>query len=73
MIETIFHWMQQLYEALGSTTQLSPWVYLLVMAGGLASAISPCYVPVLTMFGGYVGGYAQARSEERRVGKECRL
>jgi cytochrome c-type biogenesis protein len=58
MIETIFHWMQQLYEALGSTTQLSPWVYLLVTAGGLASALSPCYVPVLTMFGGYVGGYA---------------
>jgi cytochrome c-type biogenesis protein len=51
--------MQQLYEAIGSTTQLSPWVYLLVMLGGVASAISPCYVPVLTMFGGYVGGYAQ--------------
>jgi cytochrome c-type biogenesis protein len=57
--ETIFHWMQQLYEAIGSTTQLSRWVYLLVMTGGIASAISPCYVPVLTMFGGYVGGYAQ--------------
>ena len=61
MIETIFHWMQQLYESLGSTTQLSPWVYLLVAAGGLASAMSPCYVPVLAMFGGYVGGYAHRR------------
>ncbi len=50
--------MQRLYEALGTTTQLSPWVYFLVMAGGVASAISPCYVPVLTMFGGYIGGYA---------------
>ena len=58
MIETIFHWMEQLYGALGSTTQLSPWVYLLVMFGGVASAISPCYVPVLAMLGGYVGGYA---------------
>jgi cytochrome c-type biogenesis protein len=58
MIETIFHWMQELYEALGSTTQLSPWAYFLVMLGGVASALSPCYVPVLTMFGGYVGGYA---------------
>lgn len=58
MIETIFQWMQQLYEALGSTTQISSWVYLLVAAGGVASALSPCYVPVLTMFGGYVGGYA---------------
>lgn len=61
MIETIFHWMQQLYEALGSATQISPWIYLLVMAGGTASAISPCYVPVLAMFGGYVGGYAQSK------------
>ncbi len=60
MIETIFHWMQELYEALGSTNQLSPWVYLLVMLGGGASALSPCYIPVLTMFGGYVGGYARA-------------
>jgi cytochrome c-type biogenesis protein len=60
VIQTIFHWMQQLYEALGSTTQLSPWVYLLVVTGGVASGISPCFVPVLTMFGGYVGGYARA-------------
>jgi len=61
VIETIFHWMQQLYEVLGSTTQLSPWVYLLVSLGGIASAISPCYVPVLTMFGGYVSGYAEGK------------
>ena len=60
MIDAIFGWMQQLYEALGSTTQLSPWVYLLVMIGGVASALSPCYLPVLTMFGGYVGGYGRA-------------
>ncbi|MBI2087886.1 MAG: cytochrome c biogenesis protein CcdA [Deltaproteobacteria bacterium] len=59
MIETIFVWMLRLYEALGSATQISPWVYLLVAAGGVASGISPCYVPVLTMFGGYVGGYAR--------------
>ena len=57
-METIFAWVEQLYEMLGSTAQLSPWVYLLVMFGGVASAISPCYVPVLAMFGGYVGGYA---------------
>ena len=65
MIETIFYWMQQLYEALGSAKQLSPWVYFLVTVGGIASAISPCYVPVLTMFGGYVGGYAK---ENRTAG-----
>lgn len=59
MIDAIAGWMQHLFEVLGSTTQLSPWVYFLVAAGGLASAISPCYVPVLAMFGGYIGGYAQ--------------
>src|SRR5713226_7485346 len=64
MIETIFYWMQQLYEALGSTTQLSPWVYLLVTLGGVVSATSPCFVPVLTMFGGYVGGYAGGKKTE---------
>ncbi len=59
MIEAIFVWMQQLYIFLQSTQQISPWVYALVLAGGIASAISPCYTPVLAMFGGYVGGYAQ--------------
>lgn len=59
MIETVFGWMEWLYGALGSAKQISPWVYLLVMAGGVASALSPCYMPVLTMFGGYVGGYSQ--------------
>jgi cytochrome c-type biogenesis protein len=58
VIETVFAWMEWLYGALGSAKQISPWVYLLVMAGGVASALSPCYMPVLTMFGGYVGGYA---------------
>jgi len=59
VIEAIFVWMQQLYSVLQSTQQISPWVYALVLAGGIASAISPCYTPVLAMFGGYVGGYAQ--------------
>lgn len=58
-MDAIFVWMQQLYEALGSARRLSPWIYLLVFLGGATSAISPCYFPVLAMFGGYVGGYAQ--------------
>ncbi len=58
MIEAIFVWMQQLYSVLQSTQQISR-VYSLVLAGGIASAISPCYTPVLAMSGGYVGGYAQ--------------
>lgn len=59
MIDLIAGWMQQLFEVLGSAKELSPWIYMLVALGGVASAISPCYVPVLTMFGGYVGGYAK--------------
>ena len=58
MIEALFQWVQQLYEVLGSSAQLSFWAYVLVVVGGVASAISPCYVPVLAMFGGYVGGCA---------------
>lgn len=60
MIETIAGWMHHVFEALGAASEISPWIYLLVMFGGVASAISPCYVPFLAMFGGYVGGYAQA-------------
>jgi cytochrome c-type biogenesis protein len=59
-METIASWMQQVFEALGAATGVSPWIYLLIVFGGVASAISPCYVPVLAMFGGYVGGYAEA-------------
>lgn len=64
MIDTIAGWMQHLFEVLGSAKELSPWIYLLVTAGGVASAISPCYVPVLTMFGGYVSGYAGKKKTE---------
>jgi cytochrome c-type biogenesis protein len=60
VIETIAAWMQYVFEALAAATEISPWVYLLVAFGGVASAISPCYVPVLAMFAGYVGGYARA-------------
>jgi cytochrome c-type biogenesis protein len=58
MIETVFDWLLELYHLLLSATQLSPWVYGLVLAAGIASALSPCYVPVLALFAGYVGGYA---------------
>lgn len=61
MIDAITSWTLQIYELLASATQLSPSMYLLVLGGGIASALSPCYVPVLAMFGGYVGGYARER------------
>jgi len=60
VIDVIAGWMQHLFEVLNSTRELSPWIYVLVALGGVASAVSPCYVPVLTMFGGYVGGYAES-------------
>ncbi len=59
MIEAIFDWMMSIYHLLASSTRISPLVYALVLAGGIASAVSPCYVPVLAMFGGYIGGYAR--------------
>jgi cytochrome c-type biogenesis protein len=62
VIDALTSWALQVYELLTSATQLSPSVYLLVLAGGVVSALSPCYVPVLAMFGGYVGGYARQRS-----------
>lgn len=61
MIDAIAGWMQHLFEVLGAAKELSPLVYLLVALGGVASAISPCYVPVLAMFGGYVSGYAKEK------------
>jgi cytochrome c-type biogenesis protein len=64
VIDAIAGWMQHLFEVLGSAKELSPWIYALVALGGVASAISPCYVPVLTMFGGYVGGYAKENKGE---------
>ncbi len=68
MIETVADWMLRIYDLLASATQLSPLVYVLVLAGGVASAISPCYVPVLAMFGGYIGGYARGdRAEGLRL------
>lgn len=57
MIDAIFAWMARLYELLADVTTVSPWAYLLVFGAGLASALSPCYVPVLALFAGYVGGY----------------
>jgi cytochrome c-type biogenesis protein len=61
MIEAIFAWLFQLYDQLASATHVAPWVYGLVLAGGVASAISPCYVPILALFGSYVGGYAHGQ------------
>ncbi len=59
MTESVVNWLEQLFHLLSTTTQLSSWAYVLVFVGGLASALSPCYTPVLAMFAGYVGGYAR--------------
>ncbi|MBI2874544.1 MAG: sulfite exporter TauE/SafE family protein [Firmicutes bacterium] len=32
-------------------------IYLLVLAGGTATALTPCFIPILVMFSGYVGSY----------------
>lgn len=51
--------MQFVMDRLTDAGVISPLVYVLVLLGGVMSALSPCFVPVLTMFGGYVTGYAR--------------
>jgi cytochrome c-type biogenesis protein len=51
--------MDFVYEGLIGLEALSPYIYLLVLLGGVLSALSICYVPVLVMFSGYMGGRAQ--------------
>jgi cytochrome c-type biogenesis protein len=48
-----------IYEGLAGLETISPYVYLLVLLGGVASALSVCYVPILIMFSGYMGGKAK--------------
>jgi cytochrome c-type biogenesis protein len=51
--------MDFIYEGLVGLEAMSPYVYLLVFLGGIASALSICYVPILVMFSGYMSGRAQ--------------
>ncbi len=48
-------------KGLVAISSLSAIAYLLVFLGGIASGISPCYSPILLMFGSYVGGFTSAR------------
>ncbi len=48
--------MNYIYDGLSGLQTISPYVYLLVLLGGIASAVSICYVPILVMFTGYMGG-----------------
>jgi cytochrome c-type biogenesis protein len=51
--------MNFIYEGLAGLDTISPYVYLLVLLGGALSALSVCFIPILVMFSGYIGGYAQ--------------
>ncbi len=51
--------MNFIYEGLASLVTVSPYVYLLVFLGGMVSAVSVCYIPILVMFSGYMGGRAK--------------
>jgi cytochrome c-type biogenesis protein len=51
--------MNFIYEGLANLGGISPLVYLLVFLGGVVSAISICYIPILVMFSGYMGGRAK--------------
>ncbi|MBI2856861.1 MAG: sulfite exporter TauE/SafE family protein [Chloroflexi bacterium] len=56
--------MDYIIDKIGSAGLVSWLAYALVLLGGVVSALSPCFTPVLAMFGGYVGGYA--RDSERQ-------
>jgi cytochrome c-type biogenesis protein len=60
--------MDFIYEGLAGLEAMSPYVYLLVLLGGVISAVSICYVPILVMFSGYMSGRAQ-----EGTGKALRL
>src|SRR5438874_10691960 len=46
--------------------------HMLLASTGLHSQLTPEQVAVVTFDGEVIGGTLEARSEERRVGKECR-
>ncbi len=50
-------------ENLGALSDLSIVIYGLIFLGGIATALSPCYTPILIMFGSYVGGFPGTRKK----------
>lgn len=48
--------MNSIYEGLAGLTAVSPLTFIFVFLGGVVSALSICYVPVLVMFSGIVVG-----------------
>jgi cytochrome c-type biogenesis protein len=48
-----------IYEQLAGLEAVSPFSYVLVLLGGILSAVSICYVPILVMFSGYMGKHAE--------------
>lgn len=50
--------MNFVYEGLTGIQSISPYVYLLVLLGGVVSALSICYFPILVMFSSYMSKQA---------------
>ncbi len=48
---------------LAALSDMSLITYGLIFLGGIATALSPCYIPILIMFGSYVGGFPGARKK----------
>lgn len=48
-----------IYEGLAGLESVSIFVYFLVLLGGILSAVSVCYIPILIMFGGYMSGHSK--------------
>ncbi len=50
-------------ENLTALSDMSLVIYGLIFLGGIATALSPCYTPILIMFGSYVGGFPGVRKK----------
>lgn len=51
--------MDFIYQGLAGLDSISPYVYVLVFLGGVLSAVSICYVPILLMYSSYMGSRAK--------------
>lgn len=60
--------MEFIYEGLAGLETANIFVYFLVLLGGILSAISVCYIPILFMFGGYMGKHSnEGKGQSLRI------
>lgn len=55
----------------GHLDQISPWIILLVFAGGIVSSLSPCTLGILPVIMGYIGGYSENTTKRTVIQVLC--